>query len=100
MGVEEIRRFVELGVLRPDADGRFSDGDVRRISVIRGLEASSIPADLLASALRTGEFSLDFVDHPSYSLFASYADETFEEVSSRTGIPMDLLFKLREATRA
>jgi adenylate cyclase len=96
--VEEIRRFVELGVLQPDGDGRFSDGDVRRISVVQGLEASSIPAELLARALRTGEFSLDFVDHPSYSLFASYADETFEEVSARTGIPIDLLVTMREAT--
>ena len=96
--VEEIRQLVELGILQPDVDGRFTEGDVRRIGVVQDLVASSIPLDLLAGALQTGDFSLDFVDHPSYNLFASYADETFEDVSARTGIPMNLLLAVREAT--
>ena len=96
--VEEIRQLVALGILQPDAEGRFTEGDVRRISVVQDLVASSIPLDLLAGALRTGDFSLDFVDHPSYNLFASYADETFEDVHTRTGIPMNMLLAVREAT--
>ena len=96
--VEELQQLVDLGILQPDADGRFSDGDVRRVGVIHGLTASSIPVDLVASALGSGDFSLDFVDDPSYSLFASYSNETFEDVSARTGIPLNLLTTMREAT--
>ena len=96
--VEELQQLVDLGILQPDADGRFSDGDVRRVGVIHGLTASSIPVDLVASALGSHDFSLDFVDDPSYSLFASYSNETFEDVSARTGIPLNLLTTMREAT--
>jgi len=93
-----MQQLVHLGILQPDADGRFSDGDVRRVGVIHGLTASSIPVDLVASALGSHDFSLDFVDDPSYSLFASYSNETFEDVSARTGIPLNLLTTMREAT--
>ena len=96
--VEDLHHLVELGILRPDADGRFSEGDIRRVGVIHGLVAASVPLDLLASALRSGELSLDFVDDPSYSLFASFTDETFEELSARTGVPLHLLMAMREAT--
>ena len=96
--VEELRHLVELGILEPDADGRFSDGDVRRVGVVHSLVAASIPLDLLASALRSGDLSFDFVDDPAYSLFASFAGETFEELSARTGVPLHLLLTMREAT--
>src|SRR6476620_11031726 len=96
--VEALRGLVELGILQPDADGRFSSGDIRRVGVIHSLVAASIPLDLLASALRSGELSFDFIDDPTYSLFASYSDETFEELSARTGVPLHLLVAMREAT--
>jgi len=81
--VEELRGLVDLGILQLDADGRFSDGDIRRVGVVHSLVTASIPLDLLASALRSGDLSFDFIDDPSYSLFASYSDETFEELSSK-----------------
>jgi len=96
--VEELRHLVELGILRPDADGRFSAGDVRRVGVVHGLVAASISLDLLASALRSGELSFEFVDDPTYSLFASFTDETFQELSARTRVPLHLLLAMREAT--
>ncbi len=96
--VDELRHLVELGILQPDGDGRFSDGDVRRVGVVHSVVAASIPLDLLASALRSGDLSFDFIDDPAYSLFASFTNETFEELSARTGVPMHLLVALREAT--
>ncbi len=85
--VEELRQLVELGILQPDADDRFSEGDVRRVGIVHSLVAASMPLDLLSSAMRSGDLSLDFVDDPSYSHFAAYAGETFEELSARTGSP-------------
>jgi adenylate cyclase len=96
--VEELRHLVELGILQPDADGRFSDGDVRRVGIVHSVVAASIPLEALASALRSGDLSFDFIDDPAYSLFASFTDETFEELSVRTGVPMHLLVAMREAT--
>jgi adenylate cyclase len=96
--IEELQHLVELGILQPDAVGRLSDGDVRRVGIVHSLVAASIPLDLLATALRSGDLSLDFVDDPAYGLFASFAGETFEELSARTGLPLHLLVAMREAT--
>jgi class 3 adenylate cyclase len=96
--VEELRDLVELGILQPDADGRFSDGDVRRVGVVQSTVAAGIPIDLLADTLRSGQFSLAFMDDPAYDRFTSLTGETFEEVSARTGLALPLLIAVREAT--
>jgi len=98
VSVAELSRLVELGILKPDEEDRFSEGDVRRVGVIHSLVAAAIPLDLLADALRRGDLSLDFIDDPAYSLFASLSGETFQELSARTGVPMHLLTAVREAT--
>ena len=98
VSVEELSRLVELGILKPDAEDRFSEGDVRRVGVVHSLVAAAIPLDLLADALRRGDLSLDFMDDPAYSLFASLTGETFQELSARTGVPLQLLMAVREAT--
>ncbi len=82
VSVEELGRLVELGILKPDAEGRLSEGDVRRV----GRRAAAwwlppSPLDLLAAALRRGDLTLDFMDDPAYSLFASLTGETFQELS-------------------
>ena len=98
VGEEELSRLVELDILRPDAEDRFSEGDVRRVGVVRSLVSAAIPLDLLADALRGGDLSLDFIDDPAYSLFASLTGETFQELGARTGVPVELLMAVREAT--
>jgi hypothetical protein len=98
VSVEELSRLVELSILKPDAEDRFSEGDVRRVGVMHSLMAAAIPVDLLADALRRGDISLDFMDDPAYSLFASLTGETFQELSARTGVPLQLLTAVREAT--
>jgi adenylate cyclase len=68
------------------------------VSVVHSLVAAAIPLDLLADALRRGDLSLDFMDDPAYSLFASLTGETFQELSARTSVPLQLLTAVREAT--
>ena len=94
---DELRGLVERGILEPDVAGRFTEGDVRRVGVVQSLVAAGIPIDLLADTLRSGSFSLAFMDDPAYSLFTSFASETFQEVSARTGVPLNLLIAVREA---
>lgn len=95
---DELRELVEHGILQPDAAGRFSEGDVRRVGVVQGTVAAGIPVDLLAEMLRGGGFSLAFMDDPAYSRFSSLTSETFQEMSARTGVPLHLLIAVREAS--
>jgi class 3 adenylate cyclase len=63
----------------------------------RSLQEAGIALDAIAAGLRDGLLDLGFADSPTYERFATFADETFEDVSRRTGIPVDLLLVIREA---
>jgi adenylate cyclase len=63
----------------------------------KSLEDAGIPLDGVAAGIERGALSLAFLDAPSYERFAAFADETFQQVSDRTGIPLDLLTVIREA---
>jgi adenylate cyclase len=90
-------RIIELGIVGPGADDRWSEGDVRRAIMARSLEDAGIPLDAVAEAMARGALSLSFLDAQSYERFASFSSETFRQVSERTGIPLELLAVIREA---
>jgi class 3 adenylate cyclase len=98
-GVEPdyVDRLVSLGIIAPTEPGRFSPGDVRRMLMAKSLEDAEIPLDHVVAALHKGALSLDFLDAAAYERFATLADETFQQVSDRTGVPLDLLTAIREA---
>jgi adenylate cyclase len=50
-----------------------------------------------AATSRSRELDLGFMDDPAYERFAALSDETFRQVSERTGIPLELLIVVREA---
>jgi adenylate cyclase len=95
--VDEVSRLVALGILSPREDDRFSPGDVRRAGLVQSLETGGIRSEMLAAALRRGELSLEFMDDPAYERFAALSGETFQQLSARTGIPLELLMVMREA---
>jgi adenylate cyclase len=90
-----IDRLLELGIIS-DGDG-LTEADGRRASVAQSLEAAGLPLDGIAGAIRGGSVSLDFVDQPSYDRYATLTEETFEQASARTGVPVELLLVIREA---
>ena len=98
-GVEPdyLVRLVDLGILTPEEPDRFSPGDVRRVLMARSLEDAGIPLDEVAAAIQHGALSLDFFDAAGFERFAALAAETFQQVSDRTGIPLELLTVIREA---
>ncbi len=98
-GVEPayLDRLVELGIFAPTEPDRFSGGDVRRVLMCRSLEDAGIPLEALGDAIGRGTLSLAFFDAAAYERFAALADETFGQVSERTGIPLELLSVVREA---
>ncbi len=98
-GVEPsfLVRLVDLGILAPEGPDRFSPGDVRRVLMASSLEGAGIPIDDVAGAIRHGALSLEFLDAAAYERFSAIGAETFQQVSDRTGIPLELLTVIREA---
>ncbi len=94
---DDLTSMVELGILVPDDDDRFSAGDIRRIDLVHSFAAAGIPLDGLAADLQQGGLSLAWLDSPTYDQFASFSPETFQGVSARTGVPVELLMVIREA---
>jgi adenylate cyclase len=93
-----VSRLVELGIVSPASGNTFSPGDVRRIGVVRSLESSGIPLDGLAKAIAQRQISFDFIDLPTYERFAALTGNTFESLSQETGVPLEILLLVREAT--
>ena len=92
-----VDRMCELGILKAE-DEAFSEGDMRRARILHGMVASGIPLEAIGEGIRAGVVDLAFVDDPAYELFTGLTDETFQQVSERTGIPMEVLAAMREAT--
>jgi adenylate cyclase len=94
---DELGHLVDLGIVGPGADGRFTAGALRRVGMVRSLVAAGVPLDGLGAAIRSGKFSLDFLDEPAYERFSAFSDVTFAQVAERTGVPVQLLLLIREA---
>jgi adenylate cyclase len=97
VSLEDLGRQVEVGLLVPDETGLFTMGDVRRAGLIKSLEAAGIPLDGLATVVRQGGLNFDFMDSPTYERFAALSGMTFQDLSEKTGVPVQLLMVVREA---
>jgi adenylate cyclase len=94
---DELRRLVELGIIVPDAEDRFTAGHVRRVGLVEGLTAAGISPDDLGTAIRSGQVSLDFLDEPVFERFSALSGVTFARFAERSGAPVQLLVLIREA---
>ena len=98
VNLEVLNRFVELEILVPGDGDRFTPGDVRRAGLVQSLKAAGISLDGVAASIRGGQVSLDFLDAPVYERFSLLSDVTFQQLSDRTRVPIQLLTVMREAT--
>ncbi|MFL5769143.1 MAG: adenylate/guanylate cyclase domain-containing protein [Chloroflexota bacterium] len=98
VGVDELRRLVELGIITPDAGAHFRAGHLRRVGLVNSLVASGIPLEGLAAAIRGGSVALDFLDAPAFDRFSALSGATFAETAARTGLPVELLMFIREVS--
>ena len=95
--LDYVDQLVELGILRPGEGDAFSQGDARRARWVHSLEAAGVPLDGMATGVRDGTISFSFLDASAFDRFSEISVTTFQELSDRTGIPMDLLKVVREA---
>jgi len=92
-----VTHLVELGFLTGGADGLYSDGDVKRVQMIQAMDRGGLSLDALATLVRRGDLSMDFIETAGAGVFSPVSTETFAELSARSSIPMDLLLVIREA---
>ncbi|HJQ95794.1 MAG TPA: hypothetical protein VJ935_08835, partial [Acidimicrobiia bacterium] len=92
-----VERLVELGMLRPQDGGVFSSGDVRRARWIHNFDQAGVPLEGLAAAVRSGTLSFSYLDLSAFDWFAGLTSTTFQELSDRSGVPLELLALVREA---
>jgi adenylate cyclase len=92
-----LDRLVELGILTPAAGDAFSPGDVLRARWVQSLERAGVPLEGMAAAVRDGALSFSFMDVGAFDRFAGLSGTTFQQLSSSTGIPLELLLVVREA---
>lgn len=97
VSVDTMTRLSDLGILATE-DGSYSDADIRRVLVARALEQAGLPIEGMASLIRDGRLSLAFIDDAGFNVFAGLTEETFADVSKRTGIPVEQLTVLRDVT--
>ena len=97
VAIDLLGQLVDLGILEPAEGDRFSAGDVRRVAMLQSFVAAGISLDGLATALRGGALSLAWLDSPVFDTFASFTGTTFAELSTQTGVPVDLLMVIRES---
>ena len=97
ISMEMLIRMLELGAVEPPSEA-FSESDVRKIALIRDFVDGGLPLEGLATQIRTGRMTLSFLDSPSSDLFAAMSTITFEQLSVTTGIAVQTLMVIREAT--
>ena len=88
VSVDELGRLVELGILTPDAEDRFTPGHLRRAGLVKSLTEAGIPLEGLGAAIRSGQVSLDFLDAPAFERFSALGGVTFAQLAERTGVPV------------
>ena len=94
-----IDRLIEMGIISPDSTDRLTKGDVPLLAqMVQTLENAGIALESLAAGIQGGRGDLGFMDAPTTRRFATLSDETFEGLSRRTGLPLNLLMLIREAT--
>jgi len=92
-----VDRLVECGMLTPDAKDMFSPGDALRARWLQSFERAGVPLDGVAAAVRDGALSFSYLDVPAFDRFAGLSSTTFRELSSSTGISLELLTVVRQA---
>ena len=93
-----VDRLVDLGIIKPNADGvTFSIGALRAARMVQAFERGGLPLDGIGAAVTSGQVSFDFLTLPAYERFSSLSDTTFRAYHERRGMPLELLLTMREA---
>ncbi len=96
VGADYLDRLIALGLVEVDSDDQLTVGAIRRIMLLQALDHAGIPLEGIARVIEGGHFSLAFIEAAGYDAFVPLGEDTFAQVSERTGIPLELLMSVRE----
>jgi adenylate cyclase len=88
---ERIQQLVDLGLLEPEGQA-FRRRDVMRARVIEDLQAKGLDTEALASALRSGDLKLGYLESAGRRF--PRTDRTFAQFGEEIGIPVETLQSL------
>ncbi len=97
VGVEDVRRLIELGALeRRTGTGGYGLPDVRRVELLGSWEAAGFPAEAVVDLVRAGELSLSWLDAPEATR-AERLDLTCEQVCGQENVPYAFMRSVQAA---
>lgn len=92
-----VTHLLDLGLVDVGPDGSLPEGQVRRVQMLQVVDRGGVSLDALATVVRGGGMSLEFIDAATYDAFSPLSNESFSELSDRSAIPLDLLLAIRDA---
>lgn len=98
VGLDEVRRLVELGILVSREGGSpFRSGDVRRIRLVLACERAGLSLGAIGQAVAAGKLSFAFLDLSSYARWGTREAKTYTELAEDIGLPLPLVLRAHEA---
>lgn len=92
-----VDQLVDLGLLTPGQEDSFSVGDLRRVRLLKSLEQAGMPLEGMATAVGSGRLSFAFLDLPNFDRLSALSSKTFRDLSTDSGVPVELFQTMREA---
>jgi adenylate cyclase len=96
VNVQRLRRLVDLGILSPDAAGRFHPADIQRVRIIQALDRAGITPAQLGQLIAAGAYSLGWAQ----ALFPDPTPQvttTLQQAAAELGLPRSLVAGLYAA---
>src|SRR5918992_6341900 len=96
VNAQRLRQLVDLGILSPDAAGRFQPADIQRVRIIQALDRAGIARAQIGQLIAAGAYSLDWAQ----VLFPDPTPQvamTLQEAAAELGFPHSLVAGLYAA---
>ena len=88
--VQRLRQLINLGILSPDAAGRFQPADIQRVRIIQAMDGAGIAPAQLGQLIATGAWSLGWAQ----VLFPDPTPQvttTLQQAAVESGLPRSLV---------
>src|SRR3954466_800527 len=93
-----VKELVDCGVLEPELSEKpYRGGDVWRARLASACVEAGLPLEGIGEAIRRRLLTLSMLDLPQYAHWSGYANETYEQLAERTGLPVEFFAQAHEA---
>jgi adenylate cyclase len=96
VNLQRLRQLINLGILSPDAAGRFQPADIQRVRIIQAMDGAGIAPAQIGQLIATGAYSLGWAQ----VLFPDPTPQvttTLQQAAVESGLPRSLIAGLYAA---